>query len=299
MSLDKSHESGTLELKVSPCQQKSSSGKGTPFTVGDWDQFEEWWGSDDDDDTFTEDIHRASSPSPSPSLEVRVVDSSEGDEWLELEHEDADSSSYQPGSLAPQLETSPSDTSSSDSESEAYSELFEEQREQERSYAQRLLVNRALHPQRRASLLPYRKTIMFNPIPLKLQAKDSQDQAGANQCPQCGSTIFRMISEQLCLPCTIDKVRSAIEVLDSQAKLNEDEYIEANRRISERKCAVEDENPDDYMENTEWLDLRTEHVELSEERVESGADLRDRLAELEAQINQYYEWLQEDLAKFR
>ena len=297
MSPGESHESGTLKLNVSPCQQKSSSGK---FTVGNWDQFNELWGFDEDEeDTFTEDIRRASSPSPSPSLEVRVVNSSEGDEWLELEHEDADSSSYQPGSLAPQIETSPSDTSSSNSESEAYSDLSEEQREQERSYAQRLLVNRALHPERRASLLPYRKTIIFKPTPLKLQPKDRQDQAGASQCPACGSNIFRMISEQLCLPCTMDKVRSAIEALESQAQLNEDEYIEANRRISERKCAIEDENPDDYMENTEWLDLRSEHVEFSEERVERGAGLRDRLAELEAQINQYEEWLQEDLAKFR
>ena len=298
MYAGESQESGTLNPNISSRQQKPSSGKGTPevFTVGDWDQFNDFWGSDDDEDDFyTEDIHAASSPSPSPSL-VRVVNSSEADEWLELEHEDADQTSYRPGSLAPLIEaTSPPETplsdpeSESDSDSNSNAELPEEQRELEVVYAQQLLVNRALYPQRRGSLLPYRKTIVIEPIPLKIQA---------NHCRQCKGTIFRMISE-LCLPCTMDKTRRLTEDLELHGDFIEDEYLEAKRMISDRKCAIEDEHPDDYMENTEWLDLRTEHVELSEARIEIKADLKDRLAELEAQIKQYSEWMEEDLAKHR
>ena len=238
----KSYESGTLKPDGSQCKPKSSLGKGTPepFTVGNWDQFNDWWGSDDDEDTFTKEIHAASSPSPSPSLGVRVVNGSEADEWLELEHEVADPTSYQPGSLAPQLEnTSLPDTFSSDPESEpaSDSELAEEQREQEICYAQRLLVNRALYPRRRSSLLPYRKTIIHEPVPLMIQAKESQDQAGANQCPQCGSTIFRMISKQY-LACTMDEIDSVIEDLEEQEQLKNDEYIQTTQRISDRKCAI-------------------------------------------------------------
>ncbi|KAL8794537.1 MAG: hypothetical protein Q9195_002872 [Heterodermia aff. obscurata] len=304
MYTGKSHESGTLKPNVSPCQQKSPSEKGRPevFTVGNWDQFNEWWGSDDDEDTFTEDIHEASSPSPSPSS-VRVVNSSEADEWLELDHEDADPASEQPGSLTPDLEaTFPSETSSSSSSSEpesgldsdsdpsSTSEFSDLQREQEVVYAQRLLVNRALYPQRRDSLLPYRKTIIIDPTPLKIQAN--------GQCPQCQSTTFRMISEH-CLPCTMDKVRSTIEDLELNVELIDDEYMQETRRMSDRKCAIEDEHPDDYMDDTEWQDLKTEHVELSEDRIEKTTNLEGRLAELAAQMSQYNEWMEEDLAKYR
>lgn len=296
--LGQSLESGTLEPDVSPYQQKSA-GKSTAetFTIGDWDQFYKWFGSDDDDeDTFTEEIHMASSPRPSPSSGVH----DDAHEWIELEHEDADPTSYQPGGLAPHLEaTSPSDTSSFDSESESESEsdeVSEVQREQDVSYAQRTLVIRALYPQRRTSLLPYRKTTVFKPVPLKIQAKEREDRAEANQCPQCDSTIFRMVSEH-CLLCTMDQIKRTIQDLEFLGELNEDEYIEANRRLSNRKCAIEDKNPEDYMDDTEWLDLRSEHVELCEKRAEGRADLKDRLFELEAQMGQYSEWAEEDLAK--
>ena len=296
--LGHNYESGTLEPNVSACQQNSSSGKSTPetFIIGDWDQFNEWFGSDDDDeDTFTEEIHMASSRSPSPSSGVR----DDAHEWIELEHEDADPTSYQPGGLARHLETtSPSVTSSFDSESESESESDEvsEVQEQHVFLARRTLVIRALYPQRRASLLPSRKTTVFKPVPLKIEAKKREDQARANQCPQCRGTVFRMVSEH-CLLCTMDQIKRTIQDLKLLGELKEDEYIEATRRLSGRKCAIEDENPEDYMDDTEWLDLRTEHVELCEERAEGRADLKDRLFELEAQMSQYNEWAEEDLAK--
>ena len=285
MYQDKSHESGTPGPNTSPCQRTSSSGKARSevFIVGDWDRFNDWFGSDDDDDdAFTGDVNSSGSR-----------------EWADLEHEDADPTSYQPGSLSPQSTTPPpSETSSSDSESDSDSELSEAQREQQISCAQLVLVNRAIYPQRRESLLPYRKNIILNPMPLKIQAKKSQDQAGASQCPQCSSTIFRMVSKN-CVQCAMNTSRGTIEDLEFQGQLNEDEYYEANVRISDRKCAIEDEHPDDYMDDTEWLDLRAEHIGLSEERAENKADREDRVAELEAQIRQYGEWVEEDLAKFR
>ena len=281
----KSQESGTLRPKISPCQRESSPGKGTSetFTVGDWEQFNDWFGSgdDDDDDAFTRDVN-----------------SSGTHEWVELEPEDADPTSYQPGSLSPQCGTPPpSDTSSSDSESESASEMSEAQREQEIFCAQRVLVNRAIYPPRRESLLPYRKSIILDPMPLKTPAKN-QDQTGASQCPRCSSTIFRMISGR-CIPCAISTIRGMIKELELQGERNESEYVEATVRISDRKCAIEDEHPDDYMDDTEWRNLRTEHIGLSEERAEDKVDLEDRVAELEAQMRQYGEWVQEDLDRFR
>ena len=303
---DQSRESGTLNPDVSPCQQQTSleSDKTEAFKVGDWDQFDEWFGSDDDDDldTFTDGIYAASPASSCTSLGVHDVDSSDAAEWIELEHEDADPTSYQLGSLAPHLEaTSLSNTSTSDSESESssQSELSETQREYEISCAQQMLVSRALRPQRRDSLLPYRKTIPFKPVPLMLRPKGSQGQAGANQCPQCSSTIFRMISSKCCLACATNNIRSTIEDLEFQGEINEAEYREEILRISDRKCEIEEEHPDDYSENAEWVRLRNEYAEFSEERDERNADLKARLAELEALLEQYAGWEEEDMAKYR
>lgn len=275
------------------------------FIVGDWSQFNDIWETEDDVDTPTEKINKSPSPSLGLYPAVHIVESSEDhDEWLELEHDVADPKSSQPDSLASQLDvTSLSDFDLSRSESKSGYETDSSDEspsnfhERERLRAQRYLALRALYPQRRRYLEPRRKDTVFQPSVLSIRKQVSQAQSKEEPCPNCDNTVYRMVSD-VCLLCVMESTRNTIYELESAQDSYDEGYLKEIRRISDRKCAIEDERPEDYEEDTEYQDLMNEFLERRKKATERRANVDSRVAELNAQLKQYSAWLDEDLAKF-
>ena len=303
------------------CKVKSRKLEGQPdssiktnapinFTVGDWDQFDDIWEGEDDTSIPTEEIHNSPSPSLHPYLPVHIVESSEDeDDREELEDPGSQPKSYQPGSLAPQLDVtslSDSDSDSTPSESESGYETDSSDESsstlQERDIlsAQRYLALRAIYPQRRTKLEPRRKTIVFQPTPLSIRkpATTHEHSESGKHCPDCDNTVYRMVSE-LCLLCVMGSTRTTIQELESAQECYDDEYFKQIRRISDRKCAIEEERPEDYEEDGEYRGLMKEFLVRREKAMERTAKVNGQIRELEAQIRRYEVWMDEDLAKLK
>ena len=280
------------------------------FTVGNWDQFDDIWGGEDDFNIPTEEIHHSPSSSEAPYLAVHIVESSEDrDDWEQLEHLGSDPKSYQPDSLAPQLDVtslSSSDSDSDSTQSESGSESGNETessdsfssilQEHEILRAQRYLALRALYPERRNKLEPRRKETVFRPTPLSIRKPEQAE--GEKHCPNCDNTVYRMVSD-LCLLCVMDSTRVTMKEIESAQDCYHDGYIKQVRRISDRKCAIEDERPEDFNEDAEYQGLMKEYLVRRDKAMERTANTNHRVAELEAQIKQYDAWMEADLAKLR
>ena len=81
--------------------------------------------------------------------------------------------------------------------------------------------------------------------------------------------------------------------------LEDEEDQRREAAIRERKGAIEAMDPEKYADDMEWLDLRTEQVDMKEERIERKAGFEVRVAELENEIEQYDKWMNEDLERVR
>ena len=295
------------------CKVKSGKLEGQPdssvktnapinFTVGHWDQFNDIWEGEDDISIPTEEIHNSPSPRLYPCPAVHIVESSEDeDDWEDLKDLGSHPKPDQPGSLAPQLDVtslSDSDSDSTPSESESGYETNSSDassstlQELDIWRAQRCLALRAIYPQRRSKLEPRRKAIVFQPTPLSIRKPATTQE----HCPNCDNTVYRMVSE-LCLLCVMGSTRDTIQELGSAQECYDEEYFKQIRRISDRKCAIEEERPEEYEEDAEYRGLMKEFLMRREKAVERTANVNSQIREQEAQIKRYEVWMDEDLAK--
>ena len=58
-------------------------------------------------------------------------------------------------------------------------------------------------------------------------------------------------------------------------------------------------DPENYMQDLDWQDLRTEEVDMKDEMIERRAGFEVRVAELENEIEQYEMSMSEDLDRAR
>ena len=110
--------------------------------------------------------------------------------------------------------------------------------------------------------------------------------------------MFRAVLDH-CSVCALHKAKNELYDVEYEQRLEEEEYQRREASIGERKAAIEMMDPESYMEDIDWQDLRSELVDLTEEKIERKAGFEVRIAELKNEVEQYEQWMSEDLERAR
>ena len=312
-SKDLGHEQATsLSETPAPSLVESTPKKANPFanfTIGNWSAdiwADDLW-EDDEVDASNEESSPSSSgsgtttppsssSSPSPSSDSDTdSDSDSTDDWQGLRHEKSPLHRLDGLALKQSAkdegDDSSSDTSTPEPSDSGDDEYDDENIAEQVFTAQRTLVFRALYPQRRETLYPRRKRVVLNTTPLRLPAVKEA-------CPKCSSTVFRIVLDH-CTVCALQKAKNKLYNIEDQQRLEDEEQRRRGAEICEAKAAIESMDPENYMQDLDWQDLRTEEVDMKDEMIERRAGFEVRVAELENEIEQYEMSMSEDLDRAR
>lgn len=291
---EQGHEQATSPSKnPTPISKQDTPTKKNPFadfTVGNWSadiwDDEDLWDEDEDINTSNDDSCSSASTS-GPTTPPSSSDSK--DNWQNLDHEE--SLIHRLDGLALKQAAEDQEPLSHTTSESGDDDLSPAEQAQQVFYAQRTLVFRAICPIRRDRLEPRRKGIPLSTSPLRLPA-------GKKPCPKCSSTVFRSVLDH-CSICASQKAKNELYDIQSQHQRDDTEDRRRDAEICERKAAIEILDPEDYAEELEWQDLRSEQVDMKEESIERKAGFEVRVSELENEVQQYGKWLSEDLERAR